>query len=73
MTKIFYKKEIQAMNLVNSWANSFGSTIFTEIEYFPALITHLLVLIFGVEFVNERYDLRSRKDAIYQRLTVTLK
>ena len=73
MTKLFYKKEITAMNLVNSWINSFGLSIFTEIEYFPALLTHLLVLIFGVEFVNQRYDLRSKKDAIYQRLTVVLK
>lgn len=73
MTKLFYKKEIHAMNLVNSWANSFGYSIFTEIEYFPTLLTHLLVLIFGVEFVNGVYDLRSKKDAIYQRLTVTLK
>jgi hypothetical protein len=73
VTKLYYNKEIQTMSLVNSWINSFGSTIFTELEYFPTLLTHLLVLIFGVEFVNQRYDLRSRKDAIYQRLTVTLK
>lgn len=73
MTKLFYKKEISADNLINSWANSFGSSIFTEIEYFPALLTHILVLIFGIEFVNQKYDLRSKKEAIYQRLTVSLK
>ena len=73
MTRLLYKKEINGMALVNLWANSFGASVFTEIEYFPALLTHLTVLIFGVEFVNQRYDLRSRKDAIYQRLTVTLK
>lgn len=73
MTKLFYKKEIQFVNLVNSWANSFGSSIFVEVEYFPALLTHLMVLINGVDFVNQRYDLKSRKNLIYQRLYTILK
>lgn len=73
MTKIFYKKEMDAISLINSWANSFGSTIFTEVEYFPAFLTHLLVLIFDVDFVNQRYELRSRREIIYQRLTTILK
>jgi hypothetical protein len=73
LTKLFYKKELKTKDLVNQWASSFGFSIFTEIEYFPTLLTHLLVLILGVEFVNQRYDLKSKKDAIYQRLTVILK
>lgn len=73
MTKVFYKKNIDSVSLVNSWANSFGSSIFTEIEYFPALLTHLLVLIFDVDFVNQRYELRSRREIIYSRLTANLK
>lgn len=73
MTKLLYKREIDTKSIVNAWVNSFGNTMITEVEYFPTLLTHLLVLIFGVEFVNERYDLKSKKDAIYQRLTVALK
>lgn len=73
MTKVFYKKEIDAISLINAWANSFGSTVFTEIEYFPALLTHLLALIFDVDFANQRYELRSRREILYQRLTTNLK
>jgi hypothetical protein len=73
MTKLFYKKEIDIGNLVNAWHTSFGETMLTEAEYFPTLLTHILVLIFGVEFVNQKYDLKSRSSAIYQRLTVALK
>lgn len=47
---------------------TFGPNTIMEIEYFPALLTHLLALIFGVRFANDAYDLRSRKDSIYQRL-----
>lgn len=73
LTKLFYKKELKTKDLINQWASSFGFSVFTEIEYFPVLLTHLLVIIMGVEFVNQKYDLRSKKDAIYQRLTVILK
>lgn len=73
MSKHLYRKEIDIKQLVVAWINSFGHSIFTEMEYFPALLTHLLVLIFNVDFVNQRYDLRSGRDAIYQRLTIILK
>lgn len=73
MTKVFYKKEIDAISLINAWANSFGSTVFTEVEYFPALLTHLLALVLDVDFVNQRYELRSRREIIYQRLSASLK
>jgi len=73
MSKLLYKKEIDIGNLINSWFATFGETMLTEAEYFPTLLTHILVLIFGVEFVNQKYDLKSRSSAIYQRLTVALK
>ncbi len=47
--------------------------MFTEVEYFPALLTHLLALVLDVDFVNQRYELRSRREIIYQRLSASLK